>query len=177
MKDGIPQRYEQIVELLLGVQKQLACYLRALVSNHTDAEEVLQETNLFIWRHADEYELGTNFPAWACKIAYYQVLNHRKRQRRAGLHFSDVLVKQLASTVARNPGWPSDDLEAFEQCFDRLPERDRELLHLRYEPDATVSSIARRLGRTTAAVYKALGRSRTWLIECMERSLSGGGGT
>jgi RNA polymerase sigma-70 factor (ECF subfamily) len=162
------------VELLLGVQKQLTCYIRALVSNHADAEDVLQEANLFIWHHADEYELGTNFAAWASRIAYYQVLNRRKSQRGARLQFSNALVEQLAVTVARNPDWPSNDLKAFQQCFDRLSEQDRELVSLRYEPDATVPGIARKVGRTTGAVYKALGRIRNSLIECMERSLSGG---
>ena len=160
-------RSDQIVELLIGVQKQLGRYVRALIPNRADAEEVLQEANLFIWHHADEFELGTNFAGWAIKIAHYQVLTCRKRQARARRYFSDVLVEQLASTAVRNPDWKSDDLEAFEQCFDKLSAQDRELLGLRYEP-----GIARKAGRSTAAVYKALWRIRTWLLECMHHSLS-----
>ncbi len=163
---------DQIVELLIGVQKQLARYVRALIPNRADAEEVLQEANLFIWHHADDFELGTNFTAWAIKIAHFQVLTCRKRQARARRYFSDVLVEQLASTAARNPDWKSDDLEAFERCFDKLSERDRELLRLRYEPGATVPGIAQKAGRSTAAVYKTLWRIRTWLLECMHHSWS-----
>ena len=89
-----------MVELLTGVQQQLTRYVRTLVPNRSDAEEVLQETNLFIWRHAGEYQPGTNFAAWACSIAHYQVLTHRKRHARSRLCFSDTLVEQLAATAA-----------------------------------------------------------------------------
>ncbi len=100
MSGAASNRNDKIVELLTGVQQLLTRYVRTLVPNRADAEEVLQETNLFIWRNADQYELGTNFTAWVCRIAYYQVLSHRKRQVRSRLHFSDALVEQLAPHAA-----------------------------------------------------------------------------
>jgi RNA polymerase sigma-70 factor, ECF subfamily len=172
VSEASPERSDQIVQLLTNVQQQLVRYVRTLVPNRADADEVLQETNLFIWRHADEFESGTNFPAWASKIAYYQVLTYRKRQMRSRLHFSDTLVEQLASSAARNLGDESDGAEAFELCMAKLSEQDRELMTLRYEPGATVDEVARRVGRSTKAVYNALGRIRTWLLECIERTAS-----
>ena len=83
-----------------------------------------------------------------------------------------MLVEELASTVVRNADWQNNDLEAFERCFDKLSEQDRELVGLRYEPGATVESVAQTVGRSTAPVYKALARIRTWLLECMHRRLS-----
>ena len=133
---------------------------------------MLQETNLFIWRHPEEYRAGTNFAAWACKIAYYQVLTFRKRQARNRLRFSDVLVEQLASNAAGDSLSVSDNVEAFESCVAKLNVQDRELLDLRYEPGATVESVARQVGRSDKAVYNALTRIRTWLLECMQRFVS-----
>jgi RNA polymerase sigma-70 factor (ECF subfamily) len=173
MNEAASERNDQIVQLLTGVQQQLTRYVRTLVPNRADAEEVLQETNLFVWRHADEYELGTNFAAWACRIAHYQVLTYRKRQARSRLRFSDALVEQLAVSAARNPAGQPDDVEAFELCVAKLSEQDRELIDLRYEPGATVQSVAQKVGRSTKAVYNALGRIRTWLLECMDRAAAG----
>ena len=172
MNDPKSPRNERIVELLTGVQQPLTRYVRTLVPNRSDAEEVLQETNLFIWRHADEYELGTNFAAWACSIAYYQVLTYRKRHARSRLCFSDALVEQLASSAAETVSVRTDDVEVFEGCVAKLSEQDRVLVDLRYEPGATVQSVAEQVGRSTKAVYNALGRIRTWLLECMQRSLA-----
>ena len=99
MTEATSPRDDRIVELLTSVQQQLTRYVRTLVPNRSDAEEVLQETNLFIWRHSDQYALGTNFTAWACSIARYQVLTYRKRHARSRLCFSDALVEQLASSA------------------------------------------------------------------------------
>ncbi|MBN1395627.1 MAG: sigma-70 family RNA polymerase sigma factor [Pirellulales bacterium] len=172
MGDADSQRDDQIVELLTGAQQQLTRYVRTLVPNRTDADEVLQETNLYIWRNADQFELGTNFTAWVCRIAHYQVLTHRKRQLRSRLHFSDALVEQLAPRAAESAARRGDDVEAFESCVAKLSERDRRLIDLRYEPEATVQSVAERIGRPKKAVYYALGRIRAWLLDCMQRALS-----
>jgi RNA polymerase sigma-70 factor, ECF subfamily len=172
MNEASRQSTDQIVQLLTNVQQQLTRYVRTLVPNRSDAEEVLQETNLFVWRHADEFELGTNFAAWTCKIAYYQVLTFRKRQSRSRLFFSDALVEQLASGGAESLARGNNESEALDLCMGKLSAEDRELLELRYEPGATVEGIARQVGRSTKAVYNALGRIRTWLLECVERSAS-----
>ncbi len=169
---GQTHRDEGIVELLTGAQQRLTRYVRTLVPNRADAEEVLQETNLFVWRNADQYELGTNFTAWVCRVAYYQVLSHRKRQARCRLRFSDALIEQLAPSAAKNAAERNDEVEAFEKCVSKLSERDRALIDLRYEPGATVRSVAERVGRSTKAVYNALARIRSWLLECMQQALS-----
>lgn len=169
MNEASRQSTDQIVQLLTGVQQQVTRYVRTLVPNRADAEEVLQETNLYIWRHADEFELGTNFAAWACRIAYYQVLTFRKRQTRSRLYFSDALVEQLAQSAIPTPSTNSD-AEALDLCMAKLSDQDRALMNLRYEPGATVESISQQVGRSTKAIYNALGRIRTWLLECIQRA-------
>ena len=114
--------------------------------------------------------MGTNFAAWACKIAYYQVLTFRKRRSQSRLCFSDALVEQLADGAVERLARANDEAEALDLCMEKLSVDDRELLELRYEPGATVEVIARQIGRSTKAVYNALGRIRTWLLECVERA-------
>jgi RNA polymerase sigma-70 factor, ECF subfamily len=172
MNEASRESSEHIVQLLTNAQQQLTRYVRTLVPNRSDAEEVLQETNLFVWRHADEFEVGTNFAAWVCKIAYYQVLTFRKRQSRSRLFFSDALVEQLAASAEKNLTRANEEAEALDLCMAKLSVDDRELMDLRYEPGATVEGIAQRVGRSTKAVYNALGRIRTWLLECIERTAS-----
>jgi RNA polymerase sigma-70 factor (ECF subfamily) len=163
---------DHMVQLLTNIQQQLTRYVRTLVPNLADADEVVQEANLFVWRHLDDFEPGTNFAAWTHKIAYYQVLTYRKRKSRSRLYFSDSLVEQLDSTAGPRLAELPEDNEAvmLDQCVDKLAEEDRTLLELRYEPDATAESVARQVGRSVKAVYHALGRIRTWLLDCMERT-------
>lgn len=166
------RRDDKMVELLTGAQQQLTRYVRTLVPNRADADEVLQETNLFVWRNAEEYEPGTNFMAWVCRVAHFQVLTHRKRQLRSRLRFSDALIEQLAAGAAENAAQCNDEVAAFESCVAKLPERDRALIDMRYEPGATVHSVAEQVGRSSKTIHNALGRIRAWLMECMQTALS-----
>jgi RNA polymerase sigma-70 factor, ECF subfamily len=78
----------------------------------------------------------------------------------------------LASGAAESLAPANEEAEALDLCMGKLSTEDRELLDLRYEPGATVEGIARQVGRSTKAVYNALGRIRTWLLECVERAAS-----
>ena len=63
-------------------------------------------------------------------------------------------------------------LEALEHCVDRLPDRSRRLLAMRYGQDDSPERIAAQTRTTTAAVYQALWRLRTWLRKCVERHVA-----
>jgi RNA polymerase sigma-70 factor, ECF subfamily len=73
---------DEVIRLLVECQQRLAGYIRTLIPGHADADDVLQEVNLFIWRHATDYQPGTSFGAWVFQVARYHVLSFRGRQPR-----------------------------------------------------------------------------------------------
>ena len=64
----------EFVSLLTASQRRLYAFICTLVIDRTDADEVLQETNLALWEQAERFEAGTDFVAWACRVAHYKVL-------------------------------------------------------------------------------------------------------
>ena len=67
-----------------------------MVFSHHDAEEVFQNTSVVLWNKFGEFEPGSNFFAWASRVAYYEVLNLMKQRRRSRT-FSDEALELLAS--------------------------------------------------------------------------------
>ncbi len=162
---------EEIVQLLTRYQRRLLAYIRSLIPGRADAEDVLQEVNLFVWRNAHEFQPGSNFGAWAYRIAHFHVLTWRKRQARSKVCFSEALVEQLAGTAAEQAERADDRLDALEECVRKLSTEDRELVRLRYEVGGTAAVLAERLGRTAKAVYHALNRAHLRLLACVQRAL------
>jgi RNA polymerase sigma-70 factor (ECF subfamily) len=148
------------------------CFVRSLVPNRADAEEVLQNVNLFLWRNADEFTPGTNFVAWAFQIARFEVLTYRKRMAREKSRFSDEVVEQLACRAERLLSSDSR-LDALEECMRKLPEKDRHLVMLRYELGATTKVVSEQTGRSVKAIYEALNRIRSKLMKCVDGTESG----
>jgi len=156
---------EQFITLFMAHQRRLYHYLLTLVGSPADAEDLLQETSLVIWRKFDNYEPGTNFTAWAFRIAHNLVLNHRAR--------SD---DELLSSLADHTESLADELDARHQalaeCLERLPERDRDLIERRYEGGASIKQVAEAVGRPVQGMYKAMRRIHDTLHDCIERKLA-----
>jgi len=168
-----PERTELFVQLLTQYQLRVQLFILSLVPNRDDAEEILQETNLVLWRKFDEFQPGGDFRAWAFRVAYNKVKAHYERTGRDRLRFGEKALERLADLAAseQSDGDPTELLELLRQCKEQLSEADLDLITRRYEPGATAASVARQVGRSIAAVYKAVVRIRRTLHDCIERAL------
>ena len=163
---------EEFVQLFSRSQRRIYLYILSQVQNAVDAEEILQETNIVIWRKCQQFQLGSNFLAWASQIANYEVLKYRERIRRDRLYFSEEFIRNVAEDALAS----ADNLERRRQaliyCLGKLKEKDRELIKLRYKPGANGKSVAEILGRPINSVYQSMGRIRRALFECINRRLA-----
>src|SRR3954447_4910101 len=127
-----PETADAFVRLLGQNQRRLFLYVMSMVPNWNDAEEIIQETNLVLWREFARFQIGTNFTAWACKVALHQVLAWRKRQRRDRLEVSPALLEAVAEEASAAADALEERSQGLARCIDRLPAEHRRLLRLRY---------------------------------------------
>ena len=169
---GVPRDPTAFVPLFTKSQRPLYLFILGQTGSVQNAEEVLQNTNLVIWKKSDQFDLGTNFFAWACQIARYEILQHRQRFRRDKLRFSDEFVDAVSRESESRLIDPEPERLALEQCIQKLSARDQELIRERYQPGALGKNLASDLGRPANSVYQSLGRIRRVLLECIQRRLS-----
>ncbi|HVJ69575.1 MAG TPA: sigma factor, partial [Caulifigura sp.] len=74
-----PGRSEELVSLITWHQRRLFAYIMSLVRSPNDAEDILQEVNVVLWRKRDDFHAGTDFLAWAFRISRTQVMAFRAR--------------------------------------------------------------------------------------------------
>ena len=163
-------RVDEFVQLLARNQRRLFVYVHTLVPRPDDAEEVLQNTNLVLWREFDSFEAGTNFAAWACRVALNQVLAWRKKRQRDRLQFSDDLLRLIAAEAEVDDA-QEERSRALAGCLEKLPPEQRELIRLRYMEGGAIEAVAAKVQRTVEATYRALSRVRHALHDCVSRSL------
>ena len=97
-------RAEQFIQLLAQYERRLAAYVITFVPRSADADNILQETKLALWRSFDQFEIGTNFGAWARQAALNRIFDFRKRKGRESkrLVFSDACLEQLADAFEQD---------------------------------------------------------------------------
>ncbi len=144
---------------LLRAQPHIYGYVYSLLPNTDAAMDVLQETNLVLWRKSNEF-VGGNFFAWACSVARFCVLSHRRDLAREKRVFSDELIEDLADQFEQRLPRVNLMAEALERCLEKLTAEDRELLNARYSHGGSVAQVAAQRGRTVNAISRACYRLR-----------------
>lgn len=154
-------------DLMANHQPRLFGYILSLMADEHAAKDILQETNVTLLKKSRDYEAGTNFTAWAFRVAYFEVLTWRRRRGRDKLQFGDDLVESLASTTEETTPAYDARLEALKKCIGELPDRQREVVERRYLKGESVQGIADDLGFKANAASQLLFRARTNLLKCV----------
>ncbi len=170
---GPPKLTEQEFGLLMAAaQPRLRGYVASLLGSWSDVDDVVQETNLVMIRKRGTFEAGTNFIAWACRIAYFKAGNWRRdRYRENRTVFSEEFFQEVAAqseewfAARRNVG------AALGDCLKRLTSQDRELVEIKYVRQDSLVSHARDLGCSAQSLHKRISRIRLLLRDCIRRKI------
>ena len=131
---------------------------------------------MVLWKDYTRFQLGTSFVKWTSVIALNQVRKFRRNQHRRPAILSDGVVEMLATEAVERSDLLDARRSALHHCIDRLREPDRDLVRQCYSGAyATLRDAAERLGKPTNTVYKAMGRIRRTLHDCINRTLAGEG--
>lgn len=165
------RRSKEFVRLFQRHERTLYGYILSLVPNLAAADEISQDTNLRLWEQFDQFDPNTDFIAWACTIAYYQVLTYRRKVGRQHVRFDSELLNILSDrATARH-----DELAARQghliDCLSQLSEFKRNVVRLYYYLGMRVNAVAEKLGRNVASVEKSLARARYSLHDCIEAAM------
>ena len=164
-------RTEEFVKLLTQHQPEVFHFILSLLPQRADADDVLQDTNLLLWKKFDTYQSGTNFRAWAMQIASFRVKKFIEQRQQSKLQFGEAFVDQVAAMAVGELENLSRRQVALEQCLQELPAKDRKLIELRYLATGSLAAVAKATSRSTQAVYKGLQRARDALYLCVEGKL------
>jgi RNA polymerase sigma-70 factor (ECF subfamily) len=160
---------EQFAALWVKAQPILTAFVRSLVHDFQQTEEVLQRIAVTLVRKFDQYDASRPFAAWAIGVAKFEVLYYR-RERATDRHvFNDEIVDEIALSYQRFAVEADPFREALERCLQQLDGRSKTAVHLRYASGLKSPAVAREMGLSPGAVRMLLCRIRQSLKECIEQ--------
>jgi RNA polymerase sigma-70 factor, ECF subfamily len=162
---------KEFVYQLTDWQNRLFGYLVTLLANPHDARDVLQETNLVLWRKVDDFQPGTDFGAWARRCAYYQALAFLRDRKRDRHVFDDDILALLASDDTDFPVDENERRPALRDCLACLPDKHRQLIDKRYREEIPIRQLATDHGKNESALKMAMMRIREVLRICIKSKL------
>ncbi|HBE71199.1 MAG TPA: RNA polymerase subunit sigma-70 [Planctomycetaceae bacterium] len=149
-------------------------YVFSLVGEHARAADIVQETNLVLWRQRNEFEHDRGFIPWAIGIARMQVLANLRDRKRDRLLLDAELAEQVSAEAEGQLEHYETLQNALRTCLKSLDETKRKLIDLRYHQAFQIADIAEINGATDSSVKVALLRIRRQLAACVRRRMSTG---
>jgi RNA polymerase sigma-70 factor (ECF subfamily) len=168
---------DAFVNLLMEHRHRLFAFILKQLINQADAEDVFQKTSVILWKKMDQFDNDSSFFHWACGIAYNEVRNFLKVQRRSRLHFDDELTALLAQEARDEDVASESRLNAMRKCLNQLSDRQQRILRRCYSGSESITQVAEQLRRERTALYKQLARLRDKLVACIRLQLAKEGGT
>ncbi len=147
----------------------LGGFVRAQSPEPGLAEDIIQEVARQATENFDQYDPAKPFAAWLVGIARQRIVDvYRERGRRPML-FSSEVVDSLASTFAQMQPEHDDRIDGLRICLDKLSDRHRRVIDLRYARQMSADEIAENVGCSTRAVTSMQQRIREALRHCVSQ--------
>lgn len=161
----------EYLQLVTRHQASICGYIRS-IAPRLNADDVLQETNIVLWEKSGTFARGTNFKAFAFRIAHFKTLEALRRQKRdQWLQFDSDLLESIGAHMTEEESRGSGRQHALRECLKVMSETERGLIHERYTERRTVRAIAENKERTEGAMQQVFFRLRNALRTCIERKL------
>jgi RNA polymerase sigma-70 factor, ECF subfamily len=158
---------EEFLRLLGGCQVRLRAYVSSLMHGASDVDDVLQEVVALLWRKIGDYQPGTNFGAWACRVAYHKVQEHR-RSRPREFGWSDEFLETLAVSARSADDDLADWSVLLKDCLrTALDPSERSLVLRRFEPGGCLRDLAKEAGVSEVTLRKRLRHALRELEICL----------
>ncbi|AQQ08974.1 RNA polymerase sigma factor [Sedimentisphaera cyanobacteriorum] len=136
---------KSFVRMFQKIDKIIFRYITFHVSDKNDAEDIMQEVCLVMWKKYRPFPDSEQFKAWALTIARLQILRYYNLQKRHGKvhsHAPDFLEPLLCQSDRFNQKQKDEIEEVLEKQLHQLSKEEKTFLSERYEDSLTLKSLA-----------------------------------
>ena len=170
-------QYDLFHDLVKRYEQKLYNFSLRMCRNPSDAEDMVQETFLNVFRYLKDFRYETKFKNWLYRIGASTCIKKRRKSKFAPereLSLEEFIPKDEAETQTQTPEWallPLDNLlnaelsDMINQAIKSLPEKYRLVILLRDSEGFSTAETAQILSLSASNVKVRLHRARLFLRE------------
>ena len=166
--EALMTRDETLIRLMKEHQADVWRYLRFIGADAATADDVTQETFIYMYRRLIDGDTRRSTSAYLRKAARSFFLNRlrdSKREVTLDIDAADTVWEELT------PETSDERIDALERCLEKLSERARRAIDLKYREAHKEAEVAALLETSAEAAKALLKRTREQLRECVERQV------
>jgi RNA polymerase sigma-70 factor (ECF subfamily) len=171
VKGGDTQRFHEIES---RYHDKILFYLWHLVGSKEEAEDVLQDVLVKVYKSMDQFDNRKHFSSWIYRIAHNEAINHlKKRNRCRSISWEDIVNVKDRLSMSDHQDSPQERWIRSERrvevrhALKLLPPKYREVLLLRYYFEKSYDEVAEIIDKPRNTVGTLISRAKKKLVKVL----------
>ena len=140
-------------QIIKKYQERLYWHVRRLVVSHEDANDVLQNVFIRVWKGLENFREDSQLYTWLYRIATNECLTFLDQQKKRGLVSLDESESGLSNKIKADEHFDAGKLEwKLQLAIQQLPEKQRAVFSLRYYDEMPYEEMSRVLETSEGAL-------------------------
>lgn len=140
-------------KLMQLTKHSLYWHIRKIVLVHDDADDVLQNTYIKVWKSIENFKGDCQLFTWMYRIATNEALTFMAQQRmqnvQVPMDYEDLMIERMEADAY----YDGDAMQTkFQKAIMTLPEKQRLVFNMRYFEDKSYAEIAEITGTSEGAL-------------------------
>ncbi|MBE8712841.1 RNA polymerase sigma factor [Sphingobacterium hungaricum] len=147
-------REEAFGLLLTKYQQKIYWHVRRMVVDHDDADDVVQDIFIKVWRNLEKFREDSQLYTWLYRIATNECITFlNKKKQKQNVSLDDDNSSYLSETLADTAYFNGDAAQLkLQQALLTLPEKQRLVFNMKYFDDLKYEEISSILGTSVGAL-------------------------
>ena len=148
------QKERAFTAIIKKYQEKLYWHIRRMVVNHDDANDVLQNMFIKVWKGLDNFREDSQLYTWLYRIATNECLTFLEQEKkRSVVSLEDEMDSGLSNKVKADSEFDANKLEwRLQVAIQQLPEKQRVVFNLRYYDEMPYQEMSRILDTSEGAL-------------------------
>jgi RNA polymerase sigma-70 factor (ECF subfamily) len=139
--------------LVKKYQERLYWHIRKIVMDHDDADDVMQNTFIKVWRSIDNFREESGLYTWLYRIATNESLTFINSKKRRSLVPMNETSEFLMNNLVSDAHFEGDEIQKrLQEAILKLPEKQRIVFNLKYYEEMKYEDMSQVLDTSVGAL-------------------------
>ena len=146
-------REAAFTRIIKKYQEKLYWHIRRMVIEHEDANDVLQNMFIKVWKNLENFREDSQLYTWLYRIATNESLTFLQQQKKRSSISIDDEESPLTNKIKSDDHFDANKLEwKLQLAIQKLPEKQRAVFNLRYYEEMPYEEMSRVLETSEGAL-------------------------
>ena len=157
-------------ELITLYKERLYWHIRKIVISHDDADDVLQNTFIKVYRSIDKFKGDSKLYSWLYRIATNEAITHINKNKRRGQTSNEEQQNYALNNLTSDVYFEGDAIQLkLQQAIATLPQKQQLVFNMKYFDDIKYKEMSEILetseGALKASYHIAVKKIETYLTK------------